>query len=66
MRLLHLRRKKGKTAVPSAKRKKRNRSTTPLPTSKGQKAEEASANQEWMDAAGGKKLLLNFVREMDC
>lgn len=45
-------------------KEKRNRSTTPLPISKGQKAEEASANQEWMDAAGGKKLLLNFVRAM--
>lgn len=59
--------RKSKTVVSSGKRKiGTDQLLTPLPTSKEQKAEEASASQEWMDAAGGKKLLLNFVREMDC
>lgn len=30
------------------------------------KLRQVSANQEWVDAAGGKKLLLNFIRQMDC
>lgn len=57
MRLLHLRGEKVRQQSQVLKGKKEQIN---------HKGEEASANREWMDAAGGKKLLLNFFREMDC